>query len=110
MRIWKAIPLLSVSVLYSLLAAQSAKADDILFNDLVGDTTTLTVTNLSGPNRLTSICPPGGDICGGLLSAPSGYTASVQTITFFLGEGSLFGNISDDFVGALGTTGFTLKF
>jgi hypothetical protein len=90
-----------VTVLVSLfagccvLAAQSAKADDILFNDL-GDT--VTVTNLLGgpvTSRLSFTCPSGGDSCSATLSPPSigGLTTSI--ISYTLGEGSTTGNMSD---------------
>jgi hypothetical protein len=103
----------SVLMACFMFAAQSAKADEILFQDSLGDSATLTgSTRLSDPNSgiSTVLCPPGGDICTATLFAPAGFTTALGVITYYLGEGSTTGNISDDFIAALGSVAAVLKF
>ena len=97
MRFRKATVLLSLSVICFVLAAQSVKAEDIVFNDLAD---TVTVTNSSGGAPTTRLgplsCATGTDNCSATLSAPAGFSA-VGAILYRLGEGSVTGNVSDTF-------------
>ncbi|PYU21802.1 MAG: hypothetical protein DMG30_16680 [Acidobacteria bacterium] len=103
----KATVLASLLIVCFVLAAQSAKAESILFDDgpTKGDSPTLT-----GSSRLVGVfC--GVDICTATLLAPTNaFSTFTGTLAFYLGEGSLTGNISDDFIGAVGSVAVTLKF
>jgi len=99
MRFQRVIWAVSLLVVSFMLAAQPAKADDILFNDL-GDT--VTVTNLQGgtvTTRLGFTCPSGVESCTATLAAPSMGSITTSLITYRLGEGSTTGNLSDMLVG-----------
>ena len=100
----------SLFVLCSVLAAQSAKADDILFNDL-GDT--VTVTNLLGgpaTSRLNFTCLSGSDSCVATLAPPVLINATVSGFIYRLGEGSTTGTLSDTLIGAVTPLGAVLTF
>ncbi len=98
MRFRKATVLVSLSVICFVLGAQSAKADDILFNDL---TDTLTVTNLQGgtvTSRLGFTCTSGLDSCSATLAAPSSGSFTTSAFIYRLGETSTTGTLSDSLV------------
>jgi len=102
----KATVVLSLLMVCFVLAAQSARAENIFFTDNVGDSPTLT-----GSSRF--LAPPtcGVDICTATLLGPgTAIILNTGTISFFLGEGSTTGNISDDFIGTVGSVAVVLKF
>jgi hypothetical protein len=98
MRFRNVTVLVSLFVVCFVLAAQSAKADDITFTDLT-DTPTL-----GGSSRLSGItCSLTAlvETCTAILTAPTGFSAAAGLISFRLGEGSTTGNVSDAFVGVI---------
>ena len=93
MRLRKATVLVSLFMVCFVLAAQSAKADSIIFRDLTDSPT------LSGSNRLTGIsCSSVTETCTATLLAPF-ISANPEGIVYRLGEGSTIGKVSDTFVG-----------
>lgn len=76
------------------LAAQTAKADSITFQD----TTTDNIVSVSGSSRLATVagCGSAVEICSITLSAPTGsvFSSSSLPATIFIGEGN--GTISDE--------------
>jgi hypothetical protein len=106
MRFRKVTVLVSLFVVCLVLAAQSAKADNITFTDLT-DTPTL-----GGSSRLSGItCSSTTEICTAKLTAPTGFTGPVLAlIGYRLGEGSKTGNVSDTFAGIITTSSATITF
>jgi PEP-CTERM motif len=99
MRFRKAMFVVGLLVTSFMLAARSAKADNIVFHDLTESPT------LDGSGRLSPIlCSSATDICTATLTAPAGFSA-VGAILYRLGEGSTTGNVSDIF-GAVIIPGF----
>ena len=93
MRLRKATVLVSLFMVCFVLAAQSAKADSIIFRDLTDSPT------LRGSNRLTGIsCSSVTETCTATLLAPF-ISANPAGIVYRLGEGSTTGKVSDTFVG-----------
>jgi PEP-CTERM motif-containing protein len=104
MRFPKATMLVSLFVVCFVWAAQSAKAENITFQDLAASPT------LGGSLRLSGLsCLTGTETCAATLSAPVGYLAFAFTGSA-LGEGSTTGNISDGFVGVSALFGALLTF
>ena len=83
------------------LAAQTAKADSITFQDTTSDN----IVNVSGSSRLTTAagCGTGVEICSITLAAPGTATfkASALPPVTYIGEGN--GNISDELIFAVST-------
>src|ERR1700687_4515938 len=93
MRLRKATVLVCLFMVCFVLAAQSAKAESIIFRDLTDSPT------LSGSNRLTEIsCSSVTETCTATLLAPF-ISANPEGIVYRLGEGSTIGKVSDTFVG-----------
>src|ERR1700687_3217030 len=95
MRLRKATVLVCLFMVCFVLAAQSTKADSIIFRDLTDSPT------LSGSNRLTEIsCSSVTETCTATLLAPFiSATPAGTGIVYRLGEGSTIGKVSDTFVG-----------
>jgi hypothetical protein len=97
---------LAVSLLFAslMLAVQSAKADNIVFNDLTDSPT------LSGSTRLTSIsCSSVTETCTAFLPAPF-FNINAAMITYRLGETSTTGNVSDALLAVVTPLGVLLTF
>jgi len=110
MKYSKAVSFIGLLMFCFMLVAQSAKAEDILFNDL---TDTLTVTNLLGgavTSRLNFTCVSGSDSCVATLAPPVLINATLSGFTYRLGEGSTTGTLSDMLVGAVTPLGAVLTF
>ena len=120
MRYPKAVPFIGLLMFFFMLAAQSAKAEDIIFNDL-GDTIVVT-----GPATIVSgTCQsPGGtnsDICKIILTPPTdssgnpGVIRSASTAllsTFYMAEDTNPGAVSDILISSIGvgTSGAAFEF
>jgi len=116
MKYSKAVPFIGLLMVCFMLAAQSAKADDLIFNDL-GDTILVT-----GTNRFLNMsfsCPV-AEVCSPTISRPSTTThfggTTLPHSTSFLGIGTLWtlgitepggGSTLSDALGILGITGNT---
>jgi len=91
----KVTVLVSLFVVCFMLAAQSAKADDITFTDL---TDTPALGTSGAPSRLIlPSCSSVTETCTAFLQAPFLNLHAGAIINYALGEGSTTGNVSDSF-------------
>ena len=116
MKYSKAVPFIGLLMFCFMLAAQSAKADDIIFTDL-GDT--ISVTGAGRFSNMSFSCPV-AEVCSQNISRPSTTThfggTTLPHSTSFLGIGTLWtlgitepggGSTLSDALGILGITGNT---